>query len=274
MKLAFIGGGNMATALIGGLLKKGWRPQDIAVVEIDAQARERLNASLTVRTYADLEPALEGAHCVLLAVKPQHMRDAARSLARLIGDRLVVSIAAGIRIADLSRWLGGHGRIVRAMPNTPALVLAGMTGLYAPPTVVHSDRANVEQILAVAGATLWVEEEKYIDGVTALSGSGPAYVFYFIEALEQAAGELGFDETASRRLALETVKGAVKLADETADDVKTLRARVTSKGGTTERALSILEGEGARDAIVHAVLAAAKRSRELGEAFANDADAA
>ena len=270
MKITFIGGGNMASALIGGLLKKGWSGDAMRVVDVDPAARERIARVFRLEVHADLAPGVAGAECIVLAVKPQQLQPVARALAPLIGDALVVTIAAGIRVSDLSRWLGGHARIVRAMPNTPALVLAGMTGLYAAPGVTEADRTTAEQILGVAGTTLWVEREDEMDGVTAVSGSGPAYVFYFLEALQQAATELGFDEDAARCLALRTFSGAVKLAVESDDTVATLRERVTSKGGTTERALSELEHDGVRKSIVRAVRAAAERSRELGDELSKD----
>jgi pyrroline-5-carboxylate reductase len=267
MNITFIGGGNMATALIGGLLKKGWARESLSVVEIDASARQRMEHALGVRTHAEMRPGVTGSDCIVLAVKPQHLRTVAEVLGPIAGEALFVTIAAGIRVHDLSRWLGGHTRIVRAMPNTPALVLAGITGLYAPPPVNQSDRDSAEAILSAAGATLWVEDEALIDGITAISGSGPAYVFYFIEALQQAACELGFDARAARTLALTTFDGAVKLAQESEDAVETLRARVTSKGGTTERALAALEQDGVRRSIMRAAHAAAERSRELGDAL-------
>lgn len=270
MKILFIGGGNMATALIGGLLKKGWPRDNLSVVEIDAQARERLGRELGVRTHGEITGSAVDADCIVLAVKPQHVRGVAHALAPLAGRALFVTIAAGIRVRDLSRWLGGHQRIVRAMPNTPALALAGMTGLYAAPAVSQDDRSRADEILSAAGSTLWVEDEAQIDGITAISGSGPAYVFYFIEALQQAAADLGFDDGAARTLALQTFSGAVKLASESKDPVATLRARVTSKGGTTERALAELEKDGVRQAIVRAARAAAERSRELGDALGHD----
>lgn len=274
MRICFVGGGNMATALISGLLKKGRSAADIRVVEIDAAARERLERDLHVSAYADLAPGAAGADCIVLAVKPQHMREVAHALAPHSADALVLSIAAAIRHADLARWLGGHARLVRAMPNTPALALAGMTGLYAPPGVSGEDRAHAETVLGAAGKTLWVESEAQMDGVTAVSGSGPAYVFYFIEALEDAASALGFEPKASRALALETFTGAVKLAAESPESVATLRARVTSKGGTTERALEALDKARVHDSIVGAVRAAAERSRELGDALGGDAGGA
>lgn len=271
MRIAFVGGGNMASALISGLLKKGRSAVDIRVVEIDASARERLEVGLHVSAHADLAQGVAGAECIVLAVKPQHMREVALALAPLAKDALVLSIAAGIRHADLARWLAGHTRLVRAMPNTPALALAGMTGLYAPPGVSGDDRARAEAILGAAGKTLWVQSEAQMDAVTAVSGSGPAYVFYFIEALEDAASALGFEAKASRALALETFTGAVKLAAESPESVATLRARVTSRGGTTERALETLDEARVHDSIVAAVRAAAQRSQELGEALGGDA---
>jgi pyrroline-5-carboxylate reductase len=270
MEICFIGGGNMASALIGGLLKNGWRPHDIRVVEIDRGARERLARDFGVRTYADVAPAVSGVDSVVLAVKPHHVREVSAALAPVVSGALVISIAAGIRLTDLSRWLGGHERIVRAMPNTPALALAGMTGLYAPRNMAQDDRTRAEQILTTVGSTLWVDQEERIDAVTAVSGSGPAYVFYFMESLQRAALELGFDDEDARQLALETFKGAVKLAAGSPESAATLRARVTSKGGTTERALMELDRAGVAELIVRAVRAAAGRSRELGDALGKD----
>jgi pyrroline-5-carboxylate reductase len=270
VQITFIGGGNMASALIGGLLKKHARAEDIRVVEIDAGARERLTRELRVQAHASLAAGVEGTDCVVFAVKPQHVREVARELASVLSSALVITIAAGIRCSDLSRWLGGYTRIVRAMPNTPALALAGMTGLYAPAAVSQEDRARAGQILGAAGTTLWVEREEQMDSITAVSGSGPAYVFYFIEALQQAAACLGFDDSAARTLALETFAGAVRLARESDENVATLRARVTSRGGTTERAIAELETRAVREAIAGAVSAAAERSRELGAELGRD----
>lgn len=267
MTITFIGGGNMATALIGGLLKNGRRADEIAVVEIDAAARERLTRDLRVQTHEDLSAGVAAAECVVLAVKPQQVEEVARRLARLAAGKLVITIAAGIRCPDLSRWLSDHPRVIRAMPNTPALMLAGVTGLYAPAGVSEDDRQAAEQILGAAGKTLWVGREADMDAVTAVSGSGPAYVFYFIEALQKAATELGFAADAARMLALETFAGAVKLACDSAEDAGTLRERVTSKGGTTERAVHELDARRVREAIVRAAHAAAERSRELGDAL-------
>ena len=270
MRIAFIGGGNMATALITGLTRQGGSPSDISVVEIDAGARERLQRDLGVRAHADVPDGVAGAECIVLAVKPQQMREVATALRPVLQRALVISIAAGIRYRDLSRWLGGYTNIVRAMPNTPALVLAGVTGLYAPEAVTAAGRDAAERVLGAAGTTLWVKTEEVLDAITAVSGSGPAYVFYFIEALELAAREEGFDDATARTLAMGTFTGAVKLAAESTESAATLRARVTSKGGTTERALAELDKRQVQSAIAGAVKAAAERSRELGDILGRD----
>lgn len=270
MNVTFIGGGNMATAMIGGLLKKGWTPQQIRVVEIDASARARLERELGVMATGEFDANAAAAQCIVLAVKPQQMREAARALRSGLGSQLILSIAAGIRLADLSRWLGGYQKIVRVMPNTPALVLSGVSGLCAMPAVSADDRAHAAQIMGAVGTTLWFDDETAIDAITAVSGSGPAYVFYFMEALQQAAADLGLDPEAARRLALETFAGAVKLAQASGEDPAVLRARVTSRGGTTERALEVMNAHGLSRIIVDAVRAAAERSRELGEMLGKD----
>ncbi len=260
----------MAGALIAGLTRKGWAASAIHVVEIDAAARHRLASDLKVHVHDDLQAGVAPADCVVLAVKPQQLQQVARNLGARVRDKLVITIAAGIRHADLTRWLGGHTRVVRAMPNTPALALAGITGLYAPAGTSQADRESAARILGAAGTTLWFDREEQLDAVTAVSGSGPAYVLYFIEALEEAAAGLGFESEAARTLALETFAGTVKLASESRESPAVLRARVTSKGGTTERALAELDRSGVRAAIVRAVAAAEARSRELGDAFARD----
>jgi pyrroline-5-carboxylate reductase len=270
MNITFIGGGNMATAIIGGLLKKGWPPEAIFVVDIDASARARLARELRVKVAPELDALSAVVDCIVFAVKPQQMRETARLLHPFLGSQLVLSIAAGIRLGDLSRWLGSYQKIVRVMPNTPALELAGISGLCANPAVSPDDRGRAEKIMAAVGTTLWVEREEQLDAVTAVSGSGPAYVFYFIEALQQAAIELGFGTTDAQRLALATFSGAVKLLQAGTDDAATLRGRVTSKGGTTERGIGVLEKEGVSRAIARAVQAAAQRSRELGDELGHD----
>ena len=265
MNITFIGGGNMATAIIGGLLQRNWNAKQFRVVEIVASAREKLEQTYRVQTFASASAEALQTDCVVLAIKPQQMREAAVQLSPLVSHALIITIAAGIRGADLSCWLGNHQRIVRVMPNTPALVLAGISGLYAMPGVTAKDRERAAGIMGAVGETVWVEREDDIDAVTAVSGSGPAYVFYFIEALEQAARELGMSATAARQLAISTFTGASKLAAQSTDDIATLRARVTSKGGTTERALASMESDQIKSAIVRAVKAAADRSRELGD---------
>jgi pyrroline-5-carboxylate reductase len=264
MNICFIGGGNMATALIGGLLGKGFSAQQIAVVEINADSRAQLQRAFAVRAVESLVEGIAGSQIIILAVKPQQLRDVATQLAPLLSGQLLISIAAGIRAVDLSRWANTQA-IVRAMPNTPALVRSGMTGMYALPAVGESQREQAQTILAAAGETLWVQNEAMLDAVTAISGSGPAYVFYFIEALQRAARELGFNAEEARRLSLETFLGASKLAAGSADDVGVLRARVTSKNGTTERALSSMAANHVAEHIVQAAKAAEARAREMGD---------
>lgn len=270
MKLAFIGGGNMARAIVGGLVAQGTRASDIGVVEVDNVARLKLMSDLGVTTHERPDAALAAARTVVFAVKPQQMREAASAAAPFVKDALVITIAAGIRIDALSRWLGGHARIVRAMPNMPALVHAGITGLFASPGVGVTDREAAESLLSAVGAVLWFDAESDLDAVTAVSGSGPAYVFYAIEALEEAARSLGLAQGAARSLALWTFVGAAKLAVERGEDPARLRAQVTSKGGTTERALEVLEGAEVKRIFIEAVRAACERSRELGAVQGKD----
>ena len=270
MNITFIGGGNMAGAMIGGLVRKRWPRKAIRVVEIAQSAREQLAREHKIKAHAALDARVLKCDCIVLAVKPQQLREVAAGLKPYLASQLVVSIAAGIRVADLSRWLGGYRRIVRVMPNTPALVHAGISGLYAPPAVGADGRAVATRVLGAVGKTLWLDREEDIDAVTAVSGSGPAYVFYFIEALERAARELGLSAEAAHKFSLETFSGAVKLVAQSSEPPETLRSRVTSKGGTTERALKSMEAERVKDAIVRAVRAAAERSRELGDELGKD----
>jgi pyrroline-5-carboxylate reductase len=269
MSICFIGGGNMATALIGGMLKRGHSAGKIRVVEINPDARVRLHEEFGVRAVAAVAEGVAHSRVIVLAVKPQQLRSIATEIAPVLNGQLIISIAAGIRAVDLARWLGTQN-IVRAMPNTPALVRRGMTGLYALSQVAESQREQAENILAAVGHTLWLTDETLMDGVTAISGSGPAYVFYFIEAMQQAAKELGFDTDAARRLTLDTFIGAAKLAESSHEDVSVLRARVTSKNGTTERALLSMDAAAVKAGIVAAAHAAAQRSRELGDELGRD----
>jgi pyrroline-5-carboxylate reductase len=263
-KLTFIGGGNMATAIIGGLIADGMAAAAIEVVDVAPETCARLAQQFGVKAHTSLEQA-QLHPLIVLAVKPQQLPDVARQLALRLGNHLVVSIAAGVRIGDLSRWLGGHRRIVRSMPNTPAMVGAGITGMFAGEDVPAEDRSAAESILRAVGAVVWVKEESDLDWVTALSGSGPAYVFYFIEALEDAAIKAGLSAETARHLALHTVFGAARLALEAGEDPAVLRAKVTSKGGTTERAIASLAADGFMDMVARAVNAAAARSKELGD---------
>ena len=270
MKITFIGGGNMAAALIGGLIGKGHAAGAIRVVEIQAEARARLAAQFGVACVDSVTAAAPLGEVVVLAVKPQQMRAAAEALQPLLERELVITIAAGIRLVDLSRWLGGYHTMVRCMPNTPALIGAGITGLYASAQVGADQRALAESILGAVGSTLWVPQEPMLDPVTAISGSGPAYVLYFIEALQQSAQEMGFSATDARKLAVETFVGTARLAAQSQEDVTALRARVTSKGGTTERALASMEADRVKDLIVRALHTANQRAHELGEQLGAD----
>ncbi|SDG77048.1 pyrroline-5-carboxylate reductase [Propionivibrio dicarboxylicus] len=270
MKITFLGGGNMANALIGGMLDKGVPASAITVIEINEQNHEPLRQRFGVKCVTT--PTAEVFNCdvLLLAVKPQQLRAAVEPFSGKLREQLVISIAAGIRLGDLSRWLGGYTRLVRAMPNTPALIGAGVTGLFALPGVAEPERRGAEKILQAVGTTLWVADEGQIDAVTAISGSGPAYAFLLIEAMQQAAAELGFSPEQARQLSIDTVLGAAKLAQGSEESAAILRERVTSKGGTTEAALRVMAEHGVREAIAAGALAAAARSRELGEQFGRD----
>lgn len=263
MNICFIGGGNMAGALIGGLLKRGFATAHIRVVEVNPDNCSRLHNEYGVIASADLAAGVAHCELIVLAVKPQQLHELAVQLAPMLTGQLVISIAAGIRANDLARWLGTNN-VVRAMPNTPALIRSGIAGLYALPLVSAAHRHDAQTIMTAVGSTLWLDSEAMMDAVTAVSGSGPAYVFYFIEAMENAARELGFNQQDARRLVLDTFMGATKLAEDSNEDVSLLRARVTSKNGTTERALLSMEGNQVKQHIITAVHAAAQRSEEMG----------
>jgi pyrroline-5-carboxylate reductase len=270
MKIVFLGGGNMANALIGGMVKQGFAAADIDVIDLGAEARAKLAEAYGVTCHASAETSPASPDILVLAVKPQQMREAVAPLVGKLGDALVISIAAGLDMAALSRWLGGHQRIVRCMPNTPALIGAGITGLCALPEVSAEQRAAADRVLRAVGTTVWIDDEARIDGVTAISGSGPAYVFLFIEALQQAAAELGFTPEQGRQLAIETVQGAAALAAQSSEPASTLRERVTSKGGTTEAALRVMAEKGVKEGIVAGCHAAAARGQELGKILGAD----
>jgi len=265
MNITFIGGGNMAGALIAGLTMQESAPNAIRVVEISPEGRVRLHALYPVEIYENIDAQALDSDIVVLAVKPQQLRAVAMQLQGKIAGKLVISIAAGVRTPDLVRWLGGHDRLVRAMPNTPATILSGITGLYAMPCVTDEQKLQVESVMSAVGTVMWQETEDRMDAITAVSGSGPAYAFYFMEALEAAASELGFASGAARHLAVETFLGAAKLAAASDESISTLRTRVTSKGGTTERALLSMDENAVKGSIMRAVKAAAERSRELGD---------
>ncbi|HEY1611453.1 MAG TPA: pyrroline-5-carboxylate reductase [Paraburkholderia sp.] len=272
MKIAFIGGGNMAAALIGGLIRKGVAASDIYAIDPDANARERNTQQFGIGTGEAADAAIASYDAVVLAVKPQIVKSVAQSLApHLAAHQLVISIVAGIRSADLSRWLNGHARIVRTMPNTPALIGMGATGLVAAVIdgagVDEAGRQLASDVLGAVGQSVWFDDEAKIDAVTAISGSGPAYVFYFIEALEEAARQLGMDEQQGRALAIATFTGAAQLALQSDEPPSVLRERVTSKGGTTAAALASFDASGVKAAIVRGALAADARAKEMGDEF-------
>ena len=270
MKITFLGGGNMASALIGGLINNGFPVGDIVVIELGADGRSRLEKTFGVQCHAEPDVGSLDCDVLLLAVKPQQMREACASVSKYLDQQLVISIAAGLRLADLSRWLGGYGKLVRTMPNTPALIGCGVTGLFALPTVSEAEKLGTERVLHAVGSTLWVSDEAQLDAVTAISGSGPAYVFLFIEAMQQAAAELGFTPKQARQLSIETVLGAARLACHSEDPASVLRQRVTSKGGTTEAALLVMAESGVKEGIVAGIMAANARSAEMGELLGQD----
>ncbi|MBN8476301.1 pyrroline-5-carboxylate reductase [Sulfuritalea sp.] len=270
MKITFIGGGNMAVALIGGLRKQGFSAAGIQVVEPFAASREKLTEAFGVRCTAAVDAATLDCEVLVLAVKPQQMREAVAPLRGKLGTQLVVSIAAGLRMADMSRWMGGYANLVRTMPNTPALIGAGITALCADPSVDRDGRAHAEKVLQAVGRTVWIADETQMDAVTAMSGSGPAYVFYFLEAMEAAGIQLGFDAATARQLSIETFIGAARLAEQSSESISTLRERVTSKGGTTEAALLSFAASDIAGAIAKGILAADSRGRELGDVLGKD----
>ncbi len=271
IKISFIGGGNMAGALIGGLCDKGSESichhSDIHVVDVNADSLKNLQSKFGVTTSQTIDEQISKSDVVLMSVKPQQMREVAEQLAPHIKNQLVISIAAGIRFGDLSRWLNDYPAIVRTMPNMPALINQGITGMYAAPGVSAAQRSSADAIMRAVGATVWLEEEAMLDPLTAVSGSGPAFVFYFMETMQKAAQEMGFTDEQARQLTMATFQGAVQLAGQSEESTATLRERVTSKGGTTYAALTSMQHSGVGEAIVKALKAAALRSTELGDEF-------
>jgi pyrroline-5-carboxylate reductase len=263
--VAFIGGGNMASALIGGLLRAGRAAQDIVIVEPFEAQRARLAAQFGVQAQASADARLAAAGLVVWAVKPQVFADAASPCAPHVSAALQVSVMAGVRSEAIVR-ASGSARVVRSMPNTPALIGQGIAGLYARPEVSATERALVEALFAPTGQVIWVDREDDLDAVTALSGSGPAYVFFFIEAMVQAAVDMGLSAEHGRQLAQATFAGAATLAQQSPLSPTALREQVTSKGGTTQAAITALQEQGVGAAFVKALLAARDRAAELGRA--------
>ena len=265
-EIAFIGGGNMASALVGGLLQAGRVPATVLVIEPDDRQRARVALQFGVLALAVADAQLADVPLVVWAVKPQAFVAAARPCAPHVGKALHLSVMAGIRTDSLIAATRSE-RVVRAMPNTPALIGQGITGLFATPAASANDRSAVEKVLAPSGDLLWLPRERDLDAVTALSGSGPAYVYYFVEAMIQAAGEMGLTVEQGRRLALATFAGATALAQQSTESPAVLRERVTSKGGTTYAALMSMDNDAVKAAFVRALHAANARAHQLGDEF-------
>lgn len=270
--ITFIGGGNMGRALISGLLANGFEPNQITVVEANATTALKLHEDFGVQGIGALEQIafnFSKNNVVVMAIKPQDFNVLAKGLASKlkhvsVPGPLILSIAAGIRLKDMSRWLD-HARCVRAMPNTPALIGKGITGLFADPAVNTSDRILAETICNAVGQTVWVSEEKLMDAVTAVSGSGPAYVFAFLEAMQSAGEKLGLDAQTARKLAYATLEGATQLAHNSEEHAGILRERVTSKGGTTAAALEVMKQHGWHEILEKAIDAASQRGKMMGD---------
>ena len=275
--ITFIGGGNMGRALISGLINNGFEPNQISVVEANATTALKLYEDFSVQGIGALEQIafdFSKNNVVVMAIKPQDFNVVAKGLASKLKHAsapgpLILSIAAGIRLKDMSRWLD-HERCVRAMPNTPALIGKGITGLFADTAVNNADRALVETICKAVGQSVWVSEEKLMDAVTAVSGSGPAYVFAFIEAMQSAGEKLGLDSATARKLAYATLEGATQLAHNSEEHAGTLRERVTSKGGTTAAALDVMKQHGWNEILEKAIDAARARGKTMGDELGKD----
>jgi len=265
-RIAFIGGGNMASAIIGGLIKQGHAPQQIDVVEPFAETRDKLQTAFGISAQPQAGAFLRQASQVVWAVKPQTFKEAAQAVAPHTQQALHLSVAAGIRSDSIASWLGTE-RVVRAMPNTPALIGQGITGLFARASVTPADKAQVEQVMASTGQWLWLDAEAQLDVVTALSGSGPAYAFYFMEAMTLAGTEMGLSHEQAQQLAVATFSGASALARASNEPLQVLRQRVTSKGGTTYAAISSMEDNDVRALFIDAMYAARDRAKTLGDEF-------
>lgn len=263
--ICFIGAGNMALSLMGGLIASGYEKSNIIATDPTQAQRDSVTQRLGIKCYADNNQAIEMADIVVFAVKPQQLQNVCKEVAQTLQQKplLTISVAAGIRTTDMDKWLGGNTAIVRTMPNTPALIQSGATGLFANPAVSGDQKNQAEHILRAAGLAIWVDTEADLDTVTALSGSGPAYYFLFMEAMQTTALEMGLSEKTAQLLSVQTAFGAAKMALESADDVVTLRQKVTSPNGTTEKAIQTFEAEGLRQTVALAMQAAKTRAEEL-----------
>jgi pyrroline-5-carboxylate reductase len=266
--IAFIGGGNMASAMIGGLIKQGTPTNSILAVEPFEPTRSKLLQDFGIKAMVAPSPVLAAAGLIVWAVKPQVFKDAAQQAGNFAPTALHFSVAAGIRSDSIAAWLASDN-VVRSMPNTPALIGKGMTALFARSTVTESSKAWVESVVASMGEFLWLDEEAQLDAVTAISGSGPAYVFYFLEAMTEAAVKMGLSAEQGRKLAIATFSGAAELAYRSDEPLELLRQRVTSKGGTTYAALTAMESANIKANFIQAMQAAEKRAKELGDEFGN-----
>ncbi len=265
-RIAFIGGGNMASAIIGGLLGQGFPSSQIDVVEPFSPTREKLQGSYGLTAQAQPGSYLSAADLVVWAVKPQVFRQAAQQVQSYTPNALHLSVAAGIRSDSIARWLGTE-RVVRAMPNTPALIRKGISALFAREAASLADKAWINEVIASTGEFVWVDTEEKLDVVTALSGSGPAYLFYFMEAMTTAGVEMGLTREQSHQLTIATFVGAGALAQASNESPKVLRQRVTSKGGTTEAAIASMEDDDLQAQLINAIYAARQRAKELGDEF-------
>jgi pyrroline-5-carboxylate reductase len=271
-RIAFIGAGNMASALITGLIKSGFPTSALVAIDPSEEQRNAMHSKFAIQCFDRIDSqSMAGVDVCVLATKPQQLADAATQLARTFSDPnqppLFISIAAGIALRHLTSWLGTHARLVRTMPNTPALIGQGITGMFANQFCSDQDKAYALQIMSACGQAIWMRVEQDLDAVTAISGSGPAYVFYFIESLQAAGQQLGLSENQARELAMATFIGASSLAAQSSEPLAVLRDRVTSKGGTTFAALEYMREKNVGDSIRDAALAAAARAKELGEEF-------
>lgn len=266
--VAFIGGGNMARSLVGGMVARGVHPDRIRVADRNAANREQLAADFGVQCFATPEEAVEGAAFWVLAVKPQGMRPVCNTLASLAQQLrpVALSVAAGITSRQIADWLGGAVPVVRAMPNTPSLLGAGITGLYANAHVAAHQRTQAGELIRAVGPVEWIEDEVLMDAVTGVSGSGPAYIFLLAEAMADAGASQGLPREVAARLANQTILGAARMLTESGEDAATLRRRVTSPGGTTQAGLEALEAGGLRELVARAVAAATRRGAELSAA--------